>query len=225
MKSCFVAKASAALILLCALSATWESTAADAPNPDVDFATAMEQYRLGKRADAYGKFSRLADRNHADAARIALLMVRFGPSLFGGDWGASQPQIERWRQLAITPVVIASLVPIPVRASDSFEEGIAAYRDTKYQKAVVIFRQAAERGDARAQEILGFMHLHGSSMYGAAVPQDRNQAIHWFGRAATGGREVAQHMLCVLNGRPGSTVVDRANCVANTPTASMKYQP
>lgn len=105
MKSRFVAKASAALILLCALSATWESTAADAPNPDVDFATAMEQFRLGKWADAYGKFSRLADRNHADAARIALLMVRFGPSLFGIGWGASQPQIDHWGQLATTPVV------------------------------------------------------------------------------------------------------------------------
>lgn len=120
---------------------------------------------------------------------------------------------------------IAFSVPIQVRASESFEEGIAAYRNTKYQKAVVIFRQAAERGDARAQEILGFMYLHGPSMYGAAVQQDRNQAIHWFGRAATGGREVAQHMLCVLNGRPGSTVVDRTSCVASASTASINARP
>lgn len=105
MKSRIFVKASAALILLCALSGTCESAAADTPSADADFAIAMEQYRLGRWADAYGKFSRLADRNHADAARIALLMVRFGPSLFGSGWGASQPQIDRWRLLAITPVV------------------------------------------------------------------------------------------------------------------------
>ena len=71
---------------------------------NADFAIAMKQFRLGRWADAYGKFSRLADRDHADAARMALLMVRYGPSLFGSGWGASQPQLDRWGRLALTPM-------------------------------------------------------------------------------------------------------------------------
>lgn len=122
-------------------------------------------------------------------------------------------------------VFITFCAPLPVHAGDTYEEGIAAYRDTKYQNAVRHLRVAADGGNTRAQEILGFMHLHGPSMYGAAVPQDRAQAIYWFGRAAKGGREVAQHMLCVLNGKPGSTVVDRSSCAAASPVASTNSRP
>lgn len=111
-------------------------------------------------------------------------------------------------------------LPSAALAGEPLENGIRAYHDSKYQDAITHFRVAAEGGDTRAQEILGFMYLQGPSFYGAGVPNDRSLALYWFGRAATGGREVAQHMLCVLSGRPANTVVDRPSCRAGTAAQS-----
>lgn len=93
-----------------------------------------------------------------------------------------------------------------------FERGVEAYQHSRYGEALEYFRLAADGGHGRAQEILGFMYLHGGSLYGPRVPHDRARAMHWFGRAASGGREVSQHMLCVLDGRAADTVIDRGAC-------------
>jgi hypothetical protein len=61
----------------------------------------MAQYRQGKWSAAYGHFSNLADHGHAEAARIALVMVRHGTKMYGTNWGASQPQIENWMKLSL----------------------------------------------------------------------------------------------------------------------------
>lgn len=127
-------------------------------------------------------------------------------------------------------VFISGILGIPALpdaalAGEPLERGIEAYHNLKYQEAMTQFRVAADGGSARAQEILGFMNLHGPSLYGAKVPLDREQAIYWFGRAARGGREVAQHMLCVLTGRPADTVVDRGMCVTGISTASATRRP
>ena len=122
--------------------------------------------------------------------------------------------------LAMSFLIATSLLSSEALASDPLELGIKAYHDSKYQDAITHFRVAADAGDGRAQEVLGFMYLHGPNFYGTAVPLDRNQAIYWFGRASKAGREVAQHMLCVLSGRPANTVVDRVTCSAGTRSAS-----
>lgn len=119
----------------------------------------------------------------------------------------------------------ALALPGAALADDPLERGIKAYHDSKYQDAITQFRLAAEGGNARAQEVLGFMYLHGPNFYGAGMPLDRDQAIHWFGRAARGGREVAQHMLCVLSGQPANTVVNRATCAARTAAISTGVRP
>ena len=64
------------------------------------FSEAMGYYELGKWPAAYGRFSVLADRGHADAARIALFMYHFGPRLYGSAWDASEYQLAHWLQLA-----------------------------------------------------------------------------------------------------------------------------
>lgn len=110
-------------------------------------------------------------------------------------------------------------------ATEPFELGLKAYHQTKYNEAVSHFRSAAEGGNGRAQEILGFMYLHGAGSYGPSVPHDRNEATYWFGRAAKDGREVSQHMLCVLSGRPANTVVDRASCGASTASTAVGFRP
>ena len=75
-----------------------------AAHADTNMAEAMEHYRNGHVSAAYGRFAELADRGDAEAARIALMMLRYGPQLYGHEWGASQPQIERWTELAIQRV-------------------------------------------------------------------------------------------------------------------------
>jgi hypothetical protein len=60
----------------------------------------MGYYELGKWPAAYGRFVVLADRGDADAARIGLFKRRFGPSLYGSAWDASEYQLEPRLQLA-----------------------------------------------------------------------------------------------------------------------------
>jgi hypothetical protein len=67
---------------------------------DIRFTEAMDLYQLGKWTHAYERLAILADNHHADAARIALLMYRFGPSLYGVTSSASKEQVERWAQIA-----------------------------------------------------------------------------------------------------------------------------
>ena len=69
-----------------------------------NFSYAEQLYREGRWSGAYGRFARLADAGDAEAARIALHMLRMGSILYGTDWGASQPQIDRWIKLAGAPL-------------------------------------------------------------------------------------------------------------------------
>lgn len=64
------------------------------------FEEAQDLYTQGKWPVAYGYFARLADDGHAQAATIAILMSRYGGSLYGYEWGASQAQIDRWIELS-----------------------------------------------------------------------------------------------------------------------------
>jgi hypothetical protein len=89
-----------AALLLCT-HATAATTSTDAAKSDAAFNEAMDQYRDSKWPGAYGRFAALADQGNPEAARIALLMLRYGSRLYGHNWGASQPQINRWMKLAV----------------------------------------------------------------------------------------------------------------------------
>ena len=65
--------------------------------------TAMADYRRGKVSAAYIGFAKLADQGNAEAARIAIMMLRYGRKMYGADWGASQPQIDLWIRLSSQP--------------------------------------------------------------------------------------------------------------------------
>jgi hypothetical protein len=70
------------------------------PSADIRFAEAMDLYEMGKWSSAYERLAVLADNRHAEAARIALLMYRFGPTLYGVESSASKEQVERWARIA-----------------------------------------------------------------------------------------------------------------------------
>jgi len=72
--------------------------------PHHEFEQALEDYKSGHTTAAYGRFMRLADAGDAEAARIALVLLRHGPEMHGTAWGASQPQIDHWIALAQKPM-------------------------------------------------------------------------------------------------------------------------
>ena len=79
-----------------------------------------------------------------------------------------------------------------------FEDGLAAYNRRDYKTAFAMFTKAANKGEAGAQTLLGFMYAEGQS-----VPQDYNHAVSWYRKAADQGDAVAQHNLgwAYANGR------------------------
>lgn len=73
------------------------------PNERVDeaFLTATRQFQNGKWQRAFNQLSALADDGHAPAAKLALLMLRHGRTLFGLSFDAQPPQIARWAQYVL----------------------------------------------------------------------------------------------------------------------------
>ena len=64
------------------------------------FDAALQLLETGDAWQAYAELARLAERGHPPAARIALMLSRRGPLLFGGDFPATPQARERWLQLA-----------------------------------------------------------------------------------------------------------------------------
>lgn len=152
-------------------------------------------------------------RSPADAEEAQAALLDAAPA------DGSARHSEKATRIVVGLLVAGTLAtqlarPYAAPSASPLDLGLEAYQGAKYSVALAQFALAAQRGNGRAQEILAFMHLHGQSLYGAAVPQDRKQAIYWFRRAAEQGHEVAQHMLCVLIGQPAATVIERASCAA-----------
>ena len=76
---------------------------------------------------------------------------------------------------------------------DAFKEGLAAARRGDYAAAARLWRSLAEKGDARAQYNLGFLHANGQG-----VDQDYTSALDWYTRAGKQGFAPAQFNLGVL---------------------------
>jgi len=68
---------------------------------DEPFDAAVRLYREGHWALAFDKLAALADRDHAPAAKLALLMLRYGASLYGVAFAVQPMQVARWAQRAL----------------------------------------------------------------------------------------------------------------------------
>jgi hypothetical protein len=88
--------------LLCVCAMTAGAT-------EITFAEAMQHYLNRQWPAAYGRFVALADRGDAEAARIAIMMLRYGTPWYGHSFGASQPQVDAWTRLAVQnmPQIVA----------------------------------------------------------------------------------------------------------------------
>ena len=97
-------KAFAALTLFALLGAHGAVNAQPDADTKTHFDEAMSLYEQCKWTPAFEQLVNLADGGHAEAARVALLMSRNGPALYGTQFGTNASQRKHW-------LAIATLVP------------------------------------------------------------------------------------------------------------------
>jgi len=105
--------------------------------------------------------------------------------------------------LAALMMLVAAAAP---SWASAFSDGFVAFHRSDYPTAFRKLKPLAERGQAEAQALLGFMYQHGSG-----VPQDQVIAAHWYLSAAEQGHVGAQYQVGLLydkgHGVPQSAVI------------------
>jgi TPR repeat protein len=91
---------------------------------------------------------------------------------------------------AMLAAVAASLALAQPAVADALDDGVAAYREHDYEKAVQLLQPFAEKGNAGAQYLLGTLYMEGKG-----VEQDDKTAVMWYQRAANQGDASAQYNL------------------------------
>lgn len=76
---------------------------------------------------------------------------------------------------------------------NAFEKGLAAYENGEYIKALCLFEQVAEQGDAASQFKCAVMYFTGRG-----TVADRVKALYWYEKAAEQGNENARKKLTEL---------------------------
>jgi len=81
-------------------------------SPSVRLRAAMESYQAQQWPQAYEEFAALADGGNASAARVAAMMARQGPVLFGQRFDVSPERLARWeRTMRGDTVAVADAAP------------------------------------------------------------------------------------------------------------------
>lgn len=62
---------------------------------------AIDSFKAGRYANAYGRAAERADAGHVPSARLALLIVQNGPSHFNTEFSATAGQVARWTALVV----------------------------------------------------------------------------------------------------------------------------
>jgi len=68
--------------------------------PAMRYRSAMAAYETRQWPQAFEALSDLADAGHPAAARVAEMMVRQGPALFGQRFDVSAERVARWERLS-----------------------------------------------------------------------------------------------------------------------------
>ncbi len=88
----------AALLAVFAVSASVPGLAGEAAAvPPTSLEQAHEDYAAGRYRHAFEAYARLADAGDVEAARLATLMVRYGPDLHGEAFFVSADRARLWR--------------------------------------------------------------------------------------------------------------------------------
>ena len=110
--------------------------------------------------------------------RTLLLMVKAQPR--------TPSKMPRFAPALLALLLLAS----GLVSAGPWEEGYAAYQRKDYTTAVAKWRQVADKGNAKAQSLMGLMYF-----YGQGVKQDYPQAINWLNLAAAQGEPKAHFRL------------------------------
>lgn len=94
------------------------------------------------------------------------------------------------RSAFIGILAVISLTAVPVLAAEDLDRAIAAIEAYDYPRALPPLREAAGRGDRRAQRLFGLMLLHGEQLY-RGVSADPAEAMAWLRKASAQGDEHA----------------------------------
>ena len=85
------------------------------------FLAAVRLYEDGHWKFAFDRLSGLADRGHAPAAKLALLMLRYGSTLYGTTHGnsfsAKPAQVAKWAQRVLRATSRPTASPSSITAS------------------------------------------------------------------------------------------------------------
>ena len=95
--------------------------------------------------------------------------------------------------LCASLAVVAWAMTASVASADSLARGTAAFNRGDYVRAFHELSPAADRGNARALGMLGFMYEHGFG-----VPQAYDAAVDFYCRGAAQGNPFAQAMLGLM---------------------------
>jgi|ERR1700674_1245880 len=90
----------------------------------------------------------------------------------------------------IVSLIALALVAVAPATAATFRDASVALARHDYTTAANIFSLLAERGDARAQAIMGYLYATGRG-----VPQNYIEAARWYRRASEQGDANGQYML------------------------------
>lgn len=98
----------------------------------------------------------------------------------------------RSAMIALAASIVALALSTPAKA-DPLAAGGAAFRRGDFLAAARLLIPLAERGSARAQAMVGFMHATGQGL-----PQSFPAAAHWYRLSAEQGDTTAQYLLGLM---------------------------
>lgn len=112
----------------------------------------------------------------------------------------------RFLGIALAAACIAAAAPASAApASSGYEEGLAAYQKNDFEKSLKVLRPLADKGDARAQYLVGRHY-----QFGQSVPADRAEAYYWYKRAEAKGHVEAKLFRLLLEKRWKISAADKS---------------
>ena len=107
-----------AVVAVC-IALTGTGLRAHGEAPAGRFRIAMEAYEAQQWPKAYEQLAAAADAGDASAARVATMMARQGPLLFGQRFDVSRERLQRWDQAMRGNVARPAGVPVTSRETDA----------------------------------------------------------------------------------------------------------
>jgi len=104
-------------------------------------------------------------------------------------------------------LVVASAAATSALAgvAERYEDGLAAYQKNDFQRSLKALRPLADKGDARAQYLMGRIY-----QFGQGVKADRGEAYYWYKRAEAKGHLEAKLFRQLLEQRWKISAADKA---------------